>query len=147
ELFHKTWRGAEGLAEDVRYYGKWMRDEAEKRIGHLYPKIEITSEMATERPDLKPLIGRRLTVIAWLWARTVKSPNPAFADVDVPLASTFMLSTKPGKEAYVDPVVNGDSYRFTVNTGKPEDLESTSKGTSAGKRQAFRCLMSGVPLN
>ncbi|MGB3220382.1 MAG: hypothetical protein WBD79_23535, partial [Anaerolineae bacterium] len=100
--------GAAGLAEDVRYYGKWMRDEAEKRIGHLYPKIEITAEMAQERPDLKPLVGRKLTVIAWLWARTVKSPNPAFNQMDVPLVSTFMLSTKPGKEAYVEPVMVGN---------------------------------------
>lgn len=69
--------GAQGLAEDVRYYWQWMRDEAEKRIGHLYPKAEITAEMARERSDLKPLIGQKLTVIAWLWARTVKSPNPA----------------------------------------------------------------------
>src|SRR3989339_1845727 len=67
------WTGAQGLAEDVRYYGAWMRAEAEKRIGHLYPKVEITAEMAIERPDLKPLVGQKLTVIAWLWARTVKS--------------------------------------------------------------------------
>ena len=91
------WRGAQGLAEDVRYYGQWMRDEAEKRIGHLYPKIEITREMVKERPDLKPYEGQKLTVIAWLWARTVKSPNPAFAQVDVPLASTFMLSRMNGQ--------------------------------------------------
>ena len=74
-----------------------MRDEAEKRIGHLYPKIEVTAEMAAERPDLKRYVGRKLTVIAWLWARTVRSPNPAFADVEVPLASTFILSKK-GRE-------------------------------------------------
>ena len=74
-----VWKGAAGLAEDVRYYGKCMRDEAEKRIGHLYPKIEVTAEMARDRPDLKRYLGRNLTVIAWLWARTVKSPNPAFA--------------------------------------------------------------------
>ncbi len=91
-----SWKGAQGLAEDVRYYGKRMRDEAEKRIGHLYPKIEVTAEMAKERPDLKPYVGKSLTVIAWLWARTVKSPNPAFSQVDVPRASTFMLSTKEG---------------------------------------------------
>jgi len=93
DLIEREWKGAQGLAEDVRYYGKWMRDEAEKRIGHLYPKIEVTAEMAKERPDLKQYVGKKLTVIAWLWARTVKSPNPAFAQVDVPLASTFMLST------------------------------------------------------
>jgi len=71
----KTWPGAQGLAEDVRYYGQWMRDEAEKRIGTLYPKIQVTVEMAKGRPDLKAYIGKSLTVIAWLWARTVKSPE------------------------------------------------------------------------
>ncbi len=145
-LVAKTWRGAQGLAEDVRHYGRWMRDEAEKRIGHLYPKVEITPEMARERPDLAPYEGRKLTVIAWLWARTVKSPNPAFADVAVPLASTFMLSTKKGKEAYVEPVVEGRGYRFTVKVGAPRDAEAAKLGTTAGKRSAFRCLMSDVPM-
>jgi putative DNA methylase len=125
----KSWRGAQGLAEDVRYYGQWMRDEAEKRIGHLYPKIEVTAAMVQERPDLKNYGGRKLTVIAWLWARTVKSPNPAFADVDVPLASTFMLSTKVGKEAYVEPVIENGGYRFTVKVGKPKDAEGAKLGT------------------
>ncbi|MEW6750477.1 MAG: DUF1156 domain-containing protein [Candidatus Latescibacterota bacterium] len=139
------WKGARGLAEDVRYYGQWMRDEAEKRIGHLYPKVEVTAEMAKERPDLKPLVDRKLTVIAWLWARTVKSPNPAFAHVDVPLASTFMLSTKAGKEAYVEPVVEGDRYRFTVKVGKPEDAEAAKGGTKLA-RANFRCVVSGTPI-
>src|SRR5437867_1715769 len=97
QLSTQTWKGAQGLAEDVRYYGQWMRDEAEKRIGHLYPSIEVTAEMTRERKDLKPLVGRKLTVIAWLWARTVRSPNLAFAQVDVPLVSTFTLSTKRGQ--------------------------------------------------
>lgn len=140
------WHGAQGLADDVRYYGQWMRDEAEKRIGHLYPKIEVTADMATERTDLKKYVGKELTVIAWLWARTVKSPNPAFAQVDVPLVTTFMLSTKAGKEAYVEPVIEGDSYRFTVKVGKPKDAEAAKNGTSAGKRKAFMCLMSRVPI-
>jgi putative DNA methylase len=104
-LIEQDWRGAKGLAEDVRYYGQWMRDEAQKRIGHLYPPIEVTAAMAEERADLKPYVGQKLTVIAWLWARTVKSPNPAFRQVDVPLASTFILSSKAGKEAYVEPVI------------------------------------------
>jgi putative DNA methylase len=147
EFFAREWKGAQGLAEDVRYYGKWMRDEAEKRIGHLYPKIEITAEMAEERPDLKPYVGRKLTVIAWLWARTVKSPNPAFANVDVPLVSTFMLSTKAGKEAYVEPVIEDGGCRFTVKVGKPEDVGAAKKGTkSGGSHSSFLCLMSGTPM-
>lgn len=145
-MFKGKWRGAQGLAEDVRYYGKWMRDEAEKRIGHLYPKIEVTAEMAKERQDLKKYVGQKLTVIAWLWARTVKSPNPAFANVDVPLASTFMLSTKAGKEAYVEPVIEDGGYRFTVKIGKPENAEAAKNGTTAGKRSGFLCLLSGAPI-
>ena len=138
------WKGAAGLAEDVRYYGKWMRDEAEKRIGHLYPKIEVTTEMVQERPDLTPYVGRKLTVIAWLWARTVKSPNPAFADVDVPLASSFMLSTKSGKEAYVEPVIENDGYRFTVKVGTPPD--EAKNGTKLARGANFKCVMSGSPM-
>jgi putative DNA methylase len=145
-LFSRKWRRAEGLAEDVSYYGKWMRDEAEKRICHLYPKVEITTEMMKERPDLKKYMGQKLTAIAWLWARTVKSPNPAFAHVDVPLVSTFMLANKPGKEAYVDYVIENGGYRFSVKVGKPKDAEAAKLGTTAGKRSAFRCLMSNVPL-
>jgi putative DNA methylase len=87
-----------------------MRDEAEKRIGHLYPKVEVTAEVAQDRPDLKPLAGRKLTVIAWLWARTIKSPNPAFAHLEVPLVSNFMLSIKPGREAY-----GGRAQRVSVH--------------------------------
>ena len=145
-LFAKEWRGSAGLAEDVRYYGKWMRDEAEKRIGHLYPKVSVTAEMAEERPDLKPYVGRELTVIAWLWARTVKSPNPAFQDVDVPLVSNFMLATKKGKEAYVQPVIEDGGYRFEVKVGTPVNLESTKTGTKTGRGPNFRCLISGVPI-
>ena len=130
----------------MRYYGKWMRDEAEKRIGHLYPKVEITAEMAVERPDLKKYVGQKLTVIAWLWARTVKSPNPAFTQVDVPLASTFMLSTKEGKEAYIEPVIEKGGYRFTVKVGKPKDAEHAQHGTKLA-RANFICLMSGVPIS
>ena len=135
KLATRKWQGAEGLAEDVRYYGKWMRDEAEKRIGHLYPKVEVTSEMVAERPDLKPYEGRKLTVIAWLWARTVPSPNPAFSDIEVPLVSNFMLATKKGKEAYVEPLVEEAGYRFVVKAGQPKDQAVARNGTkrSGGK--------------
>jgi putative DNA methylase len=141
-----TWSGAQGLAHDVRHYGEWMRAEAEKRIGRLYPTVAVTPDMAKHRPDLQPFLGQRLTVIAWLWSRTVKSPNPAFVHVDVPLASTFMLSTKPGKEVYVEPVVEHGGYRFVVKVGKPPDAEALKRGTRAGKAQDFLCLMSGVPI-
>lgn len=145
-LFAREWKGAQGLAEDVRHYGQWMRDEAEKRIGHLYPKVEVTAEMVKVRPDLKPYVGRKITVIAWLWARTVKSPNPAFANVDVPLVSTFMLSTKAGKEAHIEPVIENGAYRFSVKVGKPKDAEAAKAGTKLS-RANFACLMSGTPIS
>ncbi len=129
------WPGATGLAEDVRRYGAWMREEAFKRIGHLYQKVKLPMESG----------GGETTVIAWLWARTVKSPNPAFSHVDVPLVSTFILSSKAGKEAYVQPVIEGDSYRFEVKSGKPP--VSAKAGTTAGKRNAFLCLLSGTPID
>lgn len=142
----EDWSGARGLAEDVRRYGHWMREEAFKRIGHLYPKVKVTPEMVAERPDLKPYEGEELTVIAWLWARTVKSPNPAFSHVEVPLVSSFVLSSKKGKEAYVEPVVEGNQYRFKVKVGTPP--ASARQGTKAGGRGAnFNCLISGSPID
>jgi len=145
DFIKREWRGAQGLAEDVRYYGQWIREEAEHRIGHLYPKVEVTADMVKSRPDLKGHLGKELTVIAWLWARTVKSPNPAFAQVDVPLASTFMLSTKTGKEVYVEPVIENGGYRFTVKVGKPKDMEAAKNGTKLG-RANYACVMSGAPI-
>jgi putative DNA methylase len=146
-LIAREWMGAQGLAEDVRCYGQWMRDEAEKRIGQLYPKVDVTAEMAKARLDLKQYVGEKLTVIACLWARTVKSPNPAFAKADVPLASTFMLSSRAGKEAYVEPVIENGGYRFTVKVGKPKDAEGARCGTKlGGSGSSFLCLMSGTPM-
>jgi putative DNA methylase len=141
-----SWAGASGLAEDVRRYGAWMRAEAEKRIGHLYPKVEITAEMARERPDLQGLVGQRLTVIAWLWARTVKSPNPAFSHVDVPLISSFILSSKEGKEAYVQPVVEGDRYQFTIAVGTLP-MEAAEGTKAKGRGASFWCLVSKAPIS
>src|SRR5256886_5792188 len=92
-LMGRDWQGAQGLADDIRYYGKWMRDEAEKRIGHLYPKVTVTKEMAKDRPDLKKYVGEELTVIAWLWARTVECPNPS-CRARAPLVRSFWLATK-----------------------------------------------------
>ncbi|WP_273009212.1 DUF1156 domain-containing protein [Spongiibacter tropicus] len=138
------WSGAKGLAEDVRRYGHWMREEAFKRIGHLYPKVEITPEMVAQRPDLKAYQGEELTVIAWLWARTVKSPNPAYAHVDVPLVSSFLLSSKKGKEAWVHPVVEGDHYRFEIKVGTPPVC--ANDGTKAA-RANFSCLVSESPIS
>ncbi len=141
-----TWKGAQGLAEDVKYYGKWVRDEAERRIGHFYPPVEITPEMTRNREDLKPYEGKKLTAIAWIWARTVKSPNPAFSSVDVPLASTFVLLSKEGKETYVEPVIDGKEYHFVVKLGVPPS--HVDSGTKAiGRGANFNCIVSSTPIS
>jgi putative DNA methylase len=137
-------RGVAGLVQDVIYYGQWVRHEAIKKLSDLYPPVTITKEIIKERPELKEKLGEKFTVIAWLWARTVKSPNPAFSHLDVPLASTFVLCSKPGKEVYIEPVITKSSYRFEIKMGKPP--ADAKSGTSAGKRQAFRCLMSNTPM-
>ncbi|MBQ8113743.1 MAG: DUF1156 domain-containing protein [Kiritimatiellae bacterium] len=142
------WPGATGLAEDVRRYGYWMREEAKKRIGHLYPQVEITKEMAAKRPDLKQYVGQKLTVIAWLWARTVKSPNPMYSHVDVPLVSSFVLSSKKGKEVWIKPVVEGDKWHFEVCVGAPpKGAEDGNKHTVSRSAVSFDCIVSGSPIS
>src|SRR5215831_4346468 len=127
-----SWQGAAGLAEDIRYYGQWMRDEAEKRIGSLYPRVTLPREYG----------GGAATVIAWLWARTVASPNPAAQGAHVPLVRSFWLSTKTGKKAWVEPLVDQATmtYRFEVRTGDSEPRPGTV-GRNGGM-----CLLTGSPM-
>jgi putative DNA methylase len=102
--------------------------------------------MARDRPDLAKYVGQERTVVAWLWARTVKSPNPAFAQVDVPLATTFLISSKPGRVAFVEPIVKGVRYRFVVKVGKPIDAKAAQNGTKVLRGSNFQCVMSGTPI-
>ena len=123
------WTGAKGLAEDVRYYGEWMKQQAFKKIGHLYPKVKVPATQG----------GGEATVIAWIWARTVKCPNPA-CGCEMPLASSFVLSKKKGKEAWVKPIPAGDHVEFEVQQGKcPKEYESFKVGRSA----IFKCPCCG----
>ena len=152
QLFGKAWTGAQGLAEDVRHYGAWMREQAQQRIGKFYPPVKAICEkdgsFRHATPDEITESNsniEELTVVAWLWARTVKSPNPAFSHVDVPLVTTFIVSSKAGKESYVIPVVEGDRYRFTIKTGTPPP--EADAGTKAEGRGAnFRCIVSDIPI-
>jgi putative DNA methylase len=129
----RQWKGAEGLADDVRYYGKWMRDEAEKRIGHLYPRVKITKAIAKDRPDLEEYVGEELTVIAWLWARTVRCPNPA-CGVQMPLVRSFDLASKKGLRTWVEPQLANSQMPpnlcFHVKVGSAQSPVGTVKGRS-----------------
>lgn len=137
DLVHGTYSGAQGLAEDVRHYGTWMRNEAEKRIGHLYPKVKLPPEQG----------GGEATVIAWIWARTVRSPNPSMQEVWVPLVSSFYLSKKKGNEAWVEPIIEGNSYRFEIGRGTPREPAAVASGTKLSRGANFRCLVSGIPIS
>jgi putative DNA methylase len=123
----ETWRGAQGLADDVRYYGAWMRDEVERRIGHLYPPAAL--------PD-----GRTATVIAWIWARTVTCPNPA-CQATMPLVRSFWLGKKKGKEAWVRPVVEGGVVRFEIGHGSSGPPVAGTVG-----RTGATCLVCSTPV-
>ncbi len=130
-------RGAQGLADDVRYYGRWMCDEAARRIGHLYPETKLSN-------------GSTARVIAWLWARTVRSPDPAAKGAMVPLVSSFMLSTKEGKKAWVEAVIDPtapDGYRFEVKNGTltKADEDRLKKGT-IGRSDGGTCILTGAPM-
>lgn len=130
----RQWMGAQGMADDVRYYGRWMQVEADKKIGHLYPKIRLKD-------------GKEATVIAWLWARTVPSPDPRANGAHVPLASSFVLSAKAGKEVIVKPLVDRSkmTWTFEVND-KPSvsEVAIAKNGTKEGN--GFRCLITGAPM-
>ena len=133
------YRNAEGLAEDVKYYGEWMREKAWDRIGHLYPQVELPKEIG----------GGQTMVIAWIWARTVPSPDPAFADVQVPIASSFLLSRKAGKEAWVEPIIDKQAktiaYRIRYGGTKAE-MATAKDGTKAGRGANFRCIISDTAI-
>lgn len=137
-----AYRGARGLAEDVRYYGTLLRSLAYDTLSSYYPPIRVTPEMVETRADLRPYQGQDLTVIAYLWARTVKSPDPAYHDLEVPLVSSFALSTKAGKEVWVEPVIDEDhtGYHFEVRLGPVPD--SAKSGTKSARGANFGCLLS-----
>lgn len=121
--------GNNGLATDVEYYGTWMKEEACRRIGHLYPKAQVPAEQG----------GGEATVIAWLWARTVKCPNPACGHDSI-LVRSFDLSKKKDKEWHVDPVCEGGEIRFEVKPGKAE-----REGTV--NRKGATCVHCGAPID
>ncbi|WP_255770906.1 DUF1156 domain-containing protein [Pseudarthrobacter sulfonivorans] len=117
-----AWTGAEGLAADVRAYGEWMRDAAQLKIGHLYPRAELGA-------------GQSANVIAWIWARTVKCPNPA-CGIAMPLVRSWWLGKKKGKEAYVVPKVEGGKVTYSIGTDRAEAPTGTADGTMSGRNGA-----------
>lgn len=127
------WPASAGLADDVRYYGKWMRDEAERRIGHLYPKIKLSATSG----------GGDATVIAWLWTRTITCPNPA-CGAKMPLLRSFALNGKKGQEAWVEPVIDRShqppKISFTMGTGRGTPPEGTVN------RRGATCLACRAPV-
>jgi putative DNA methylase len=136
---HWNGRGAQGLADDVRHYGEWLREEAERRIGHLYPTAPLQD-------------GTEATVIAWLWARTVRSPDPTAKGALVPLVSSFMLSSKGARKSWVETVIDETSpegWKFEVRSGplSKEAEAELRKGNKTGRGSNFTCLLTGAALD
>ncbi|WP_040921079.1 DUF1156 domain-containing protein [Saccharibacter floricola] len=143
EQSRSGYRNAEGLAEDIRYYGERVRSKAWERIGSFYPEIDVPSSQPGNDGDGKA------TVIAWIWARTVPSPDPAFANVSVPLVSSFLLSAKAGKEVWLKPVVDRKAHTIAYHVrhgGTKEEISRAKEGTKAGRGANFICLMSGATI-
>jgi putative DNA methylase len=128
-----SYRGAEGLAEDILYYARILRDKAWDKIGHLYPKVKLSPRDG----------GGDETVLAWIWARTVASPNPAVGGAHIPLVSTYWLCRKPKKQVWVTPKVDGKAITFEVNYGEPKDADAVAAGTKVGRGANFSCLLTG----
>jgi len=128
-----SYRGAEGLAEDILYYARELREKAWKKIGHLYPKVTLSSRDGAGEE----------TVLAWLWARTVASPNPAVGGAQIPLVSTYWLCRKPKKKVWVAPRIEGKTITFEVNYGEPKDADAVAAGTKVGRGANFTCLLTG----
>jgi putative DNA methylase len=129
-----TWKAAQGLAEDFRYYGEWMRKEAEKRIGYLYPKARMSKEAG----------GLDALVIAWLWTRTVRCPNPACGCM-MPLVKSFDLSKKKGKDVSASPVVDRSTSPPTISFKVKNGCKSTHPGTVS--RQGANCVACGSAIS
>ena len=133
-----------GLAHDVVHYGAVLFHLAQKRVGHLYPNAGILEAADPSRISL-PTRRTRLPVIAWIWARTIPSPNPAFAHVHVPLISTFVLDARPAEAAHLTIDVDGDRWTPRVVSGPPKDRRAADLGTRL-ERTTFRCILSGTPI-
>lgn len=142
-MFGKDSRGGvRGLADDVRYYGNLIRARAIEEIGHLYPKVTLPAEYGE----------REANVIAWLWSRTVASPDPAAGGAHVPLIGNFWLSSPKKKKkppfSWISPVVapNKSSFKLLACAGTPANTKLTRAGTKTGDA-TFKCLLTGATIN
>ena len=133
------YRNADGLAEDVKHYGKWMREQAFERIGHLYPQVDLPKEHG----------GGKATVIAWIWSRTVSEPGPRVRGCAGAHRFEFPaefqgLARKPGSS----PSWTKPRRRFLIVSTKAARRGRSPwprAGTKAG-RAVFRCLLSDTAI-
>jgi putative DNA methylase len=146
----ENWAGTKGLATDVRRYGEWFCDEVRSRTARLYPTAKLERKALKERPDLVQYAGRELPVIAWIWARTVISPNPAARGARVPLTSGFELLTRANEYTWVEPIIHKDgTIEFEVRVGRAKDAalrQLAESGTRTGKAQDFMCLVTRTAI-
>jgi putative DNA methylase len=122
------WSGVSGLAADVRYYGRWMSDQAEVELARNYPLA----------PTPKGQVPR--TVIAWIWARTCLCPNPV-CSARMPLVNSFVMRNTPSGRTWMEPIVDRISKQVAY---RPRKGGQPISGTVT--RDGARCIVCGEPV-
>ncbi|ALC12685.1 DUF1156 domain-containing protein [Sphingopyxis sp. 113P3] len=135
----EAWLGTDGLAADIRYYGHQMLSGVKEKFGRHYPRVTLP----------RALGGKDADVVAWIWARTVISPNPAAKGNRVPLLSSYWLSNKKGSEIWLNPIVDKEnsSVQFEIVEGRPDDVRRVAGGNKLGRGANFECLLTGQPIS
>ena len=133
-----AYRNSEGLAEDVRFYGKQVMERTFASVGCFYPTADPLSHR-----------GGIADVVAWIWSRTVPSPDPAFGGAHVPIASSFLMSSRPDREVWLEPVIDRSAkeIRYRVRKGGTrEEIAKARRGAKVSRGANFRCLLSGAAI-
>jgi len=138
-VFDREYSGAHGLSEDVKRYAHVVYRRAKDKLQRYYPEIKLSESLGGSDHDGLP-------VVSYVWARTVRSPSPAFSNIHVPLMTNFFLCSKKGRQVWAEIEKNGSGYRFKVIHGVPSDPATLKKGTKQSRGANFECILSGAPI-
>ena len=123
-----TGGGGRTLADDVRHWGRWVLERAREEIGHLY---------ANPTGDE--------TIVGYLWARTVRCPNPA-CGAEMPLVRQWWLAKTKRRKIALRPRVNREARRITfevIDVGAQHAAPDFDPGRGTSSRGHATCLACG----
>lgn len=109
------------LADEVRKWGTWIKEEAEKELAPFYPKD----------PD-------GAVPIAYLWARTIQCEGPG-CGATIPLLRSTVLAKRTHESVFLlpDPSERRNAWRVTTSSGRASDQATVRKGSVTCPRCAF----------